>query len=375
MRKIERWLPVSLLVGLVLTAAVLFAGPPLPENDLADLAANDPQTRHAAILRLADSGQFSDLVYALGEDHTPLVKAGLAEAIQTMGIGSSNLDSIKALLTHGDATTRHLAVKLLSGHAPEVWTDLEGVADDQDETALVRAAAAAALGGAGAQARSALRDLALDADLPGVVRTSAVRALARVSPAAVDDVRKIAEDGAQDWAERTVAIRALADPASPSDTALGLLAVSKNTRVRAETAAAMAKRGKPQHLTVLAGLVTDPWPKVRYQALQAIWVLGGAPANRAKVIGRMADTDPRVLALAAKLVGQTCGDIVSTVKPSLVTLLGSGNFRVRYEAALALLALGDTSGAATMLADGASTNLSQRQMAMQAYSLISAAKK
>ena len=177
-------------------------------------------------------------------------------------------------------------------------------------------------------------------------------------------------------ADRTVAIRALADPASPSDTALGLLAASKNTRVRAETAAAMAKRGKPQHLTVLAALVTDPWPKVRYQALQAIWILGGAPANRAKVIGRMADTDPRVLALAGrKLVGQTCSDISSTVKPSLVTLLGSANFRVRYEAALALLQLGDTSGAATMLADGATTNLSQRQMAIQAYSLISAAKK
>ena len=72
------------------------------------------------------------------------------------------------------------------------------------------------------------------------------------------------------------------------------------------------------------------------------------------------------------MVGSTCSDIVSTVKPSLVLLLASPNFRVRYDAALALFALGDKSGAATMLADGASTNPSQQRMATQAYSLITA---
>jgi len=303
-----------------------------------------------------------------------LVKAGLAEAIRTMGVRASDLDSIKALLSDPAAATRHQAVKLLAPHAPAVLSDLEEVAAAADETVIVRAAATAALGNAGAQARSALRDLALDTDLAGAIRASAIRALSLVSTTAADDVRMIAEDSTRDWADRTVAIRALAQPASPGDTALSALTGSTTVRVRAETAAAMAERGLPQHISAVANLVGDAWPNVRYQALRALWVLGGAPANRTKVIARLLDADVRVKALAAKLVGQTCADIVSTVKPSLVLLLANANFRVRYEAALALFQLGDKSGAATMLADGASTNPSQRQMALQAYGLITAKK-
>ena len=125
----------------------------------------------------------------------------------------------------------------------------------------------------------------------------------------------------------------------------------------------------------MAAGLTDAWANVRYEALRSLQALGGTTTYRSQVIGRLLDADPRLQALSARIVGGICGDIASSVKPSLQALLASTNFRVRYEAALALLALGDTSGQATMQADRALPNPSHALLASQAYGAITAAKK
>jgi HEAT repeat protein len=248
------------------------------------------------------------------------------------------------------------------------------VATEEAETVPVRTAAVAALGSAGAQARSTLWGLVRDAEVPPAVRHAAIRALARVSPDGASDVGALAADGKRPFAERLLAVQALAQPTAPGSAVLARLATSVTPTIRAAALSALAERGDTTQAALMASALSDPWATVRLRGLQGLRALGAGATYRTQVIGRLLDTDPRVLSLAAQLVGATCRDIASQVTPSLKLLLASGNFRVRYDAALALFALGDTSGAATMLADQASPNPTQQRMAGMAYAQITAVK-
>ncbi|MFV1959901.1 MAG: HEAT repeat domain-containing protein [Planctomycetota bacterium] len=126
----------------------------------------------------------------------------------------------------------------------------------------------------------------------------------------------------------------------------------------------------PGVATTLAGLLTDPSSDVRYVALQGLEVLGGTSLYSTAVIARLGDRSGRIQALAARLSGPIGASVKTTLIPKLKGLLASTSFRVRYEAALALKALGDKSGAATMRADRASKNPSIAKMAAYAHKLI-----
>ena len=107
---------------------------------------------------------------------------------------------------------------------------------------------------------------------------------------------------------------------------------------------------------------------------RSLGVAGKESKYRDDVIARLDDADPRVQALAAESVARTCKDIASQVSDPLKKMLGSDSFEVRYQASLALLALGDTSGDETMLADQTTDNDTQKAQAKAAYDSIAAQK-
>ena len=82
--------------------------------------------------------------------------------------------------------------------------------------------------------------------------------------------------------------------------------------------------------------------------------------------------DVRIQALAAESLGRTKALAYVGIQPALAGLLASGNFMVRYKAALAMFAYGDNGGAATMAADAAAGPADQRKLAAQAYTTLTA---
>ena len=372
MRKTSHLFPVAILLCVCGAAAVLLASPSAYSQALDDLDDADPTTRSAAIQYLASLGasRLDDLLDELADDYSPLATAGLGEVVRTIGIGTGDVDDVALLLSETDPPTRHAAVTVLGLQAASARTQLEAVAADADELSTVRAAAAAALRSAGAQARSGLRDIIRDKDAPAPVRKAALGSLAQVSAAGAGDVKAVAANANRPWRIRRAAIHALGDPAVPTSTPLSQLLASTEIRVRAAVVEALFDRGTAADLVLLAGRLTDQAAPVRLAALRGVMLASAAVTYRTAVIGRMLDADPRIQALAAELVGQTCSNIASTVRPTLVSLLASTSFHVRLKAALALFAHGDKTGGLTMKADALSPNPSIAAQAAQAYRLI-----
>jgi len=359
-----------LLLLLGTTAALLSVAWSADESAFRNLEDNNPQTRSDAIDRLVSQVSVSDLIDELDRDHPALARAGLAEAVRRGGVTATEVSALTGLLRSSNASTRYLAAGLLAPVASRAWDALGARAVDPDETTLVRAAAARTLAGAGPRAKATLRRLAFDLESPATIRHAAISALGVVDAAGVDDVRVLAEAPGRAWADRAQAIRALVGAGSTGETALVGITASKEARVRQAAAAALIACGNGRVSPALAGLLTDPVADVRYVSLQGLDVLGVAHLHRAAVIQRLADPDVRVQALAANLCGRIGASVKATLIPTLKGLLTSTSFRVRFEAALALKVLGDKSGAATMLTDRASTNVSMAKMAGYAYQII-----
>ncbi len=372
MRNMMRLIPVVILLGLCGAWAVLFAGPDAYSQAVDDLDDTDAVVRAGSVQYLVSLGSsgLDDLLDELAADHPALTTAGLAEAVRSIGIGARDVVAVSLLLASDDAPTRHAAITILALQAASARDALEGVAESDSELPALRAAALLALGGAGAQARSVLGKVVFDEDAPGCARHAALRSLARISTDGATDARDLAASPDHPWSLRRVAILALGDPRAPGDGPLGHLLTSREAPVREAVLEAMVARGGATNLTLMAGRLADLSADVRLAALRGLSLLGAVGPHRQAVIGRMLDADPRVKALAADLVGQTCSDIASTVRPSLVSLLASTSFHVRHKAALALYAHGDGFGAATMKTDSASRNPSIRLQASQAYRQI-----
>jgi len=370
MRNIGWWIPISFLLLLGTVTALLSAAPSLGESELQELGAHDPAVRASAVEKFVSLGATSDLLDELGRAHSPLVKSGLAEAVRRKGVTSDDVTALGDLLTGSDVTARYLAAGLLSPVASQARSALAARAKDPDETTLVRAAAARTLGAAGPRARTTLGALATDETIPSTVRQAAIRALAGVDEVGTDDARALVDDTDRPWADRACAIQALAQAGQAGRTRLVGLTASKEAPVRKAAARALVASGDAGAAPTLAGLLGDPAAGVRYVALQGLEVLGMAASYPTAVFPRLGDMSGRVQALAARLSGQVGGSSKATVIPKLKGLLASTNFRVRYEAALALKALGDKSGATTMLTDRASKNPSVAKMAAAAYRII-----
>jgi HEAT repeat protein len=184
---------------------------------------------------------------------------------------------------------------------------------------------------------------------------------------------KVAADLNEPWPDRQAAVHALgsADVSLPA-TAHDLLQ-SKDARIRAQMVRALIDRGEVAELAGIAKATGDSDATTRLVALQGVAHYQGLVTHRAAVLLRLSDPDPRVQALAAKAVGGSCADVKTTVVPKLKILLASTNFRVRHNAAMALLQLQDKSGQATMQADALSTNVSQARQAKAAYDAITKA--
>ena len=307
-----------------------------------------------------------------GDDTSILEKAGIAEAIRRVGIGADDLVSISLLLESRDPAVRRAAVGLLSIQPMETYRDLCRVAADPREVAGVRAAAAAALRGAGAQVRSTLLGIVRDEEAPASVVCENIRTLAVTPSIGHEDVVGIGQDPARPWTVREVAIRALADPQCPGTQLLVGLAASKEPRVRAAAAEAIAERGDANHGGTLANMLTDAWPDVRLAALHGLERLGLVMQNLAGVIGRLADADPRIVCAAARVIGAQGKPALSSSKTALVALLGARAFPSRYWSAFALYSLKDKSGLATMQADAMSANPAQAATAAALAALIAA---
>jgi HEAT repeat protein len=124
----------------------------------------------------------------------------------------------------------------------------------------------------------------------------------------------------------------------------------------------------------LIQLTKDTVGDVRLAALRAIHDRSSGQGVRGAVIPLLQDADARVQALAAYHLRQNLAGDINTFRQQLLNMLGSGNFKVRYEAALALLAYNDKGGANTMLADLATAKASQRLQAADAYQRITSAR-
>ena len=372
MRKVGMWAVVSVVPIVVLTA-VLSASPPGGLN-LQGLSDPDYHVRSAAVDRLVreSGGRVLHLLDALAGDTTVLQKSGLVEAVRQVGFGAEDLSSVSLLLESRDPAVRRAGVELLGTQPLEAYRDLCRVAADPREVAAVRAAAAAALRGAGPEVRSTLLGITRDEGAPASVVCAAIRTLAVTPPIGHENVAEVAASPLRPWTQREVAIRALADPQSQGTQLLIALTRSKEARVRATAAAAIAARGDPTLGTALAPLLTDAWPEVRLSGLCGLGLLALVKQNLSGVIGRLADADVRIVCTALRLLGAEGKSVLSSVKSAITPLLGAVAFPTRYGSAFALYNMGDKSGATAMQADALSPNPSQAAAAASLYNKIMA---
>lgn len=369
MRQAKWIVPVLLLGGLV--AAALAGDLDATPDWLDALSTSHGVQREAAIQALAlRPDLLSDLLTELESDHPPITQGAIGEVLARMKLSPSDVASMTSLLDSSQPTVRAAGLRILGAHAASARLALAKVAADTDEATALRAMAAAGLGGSGAAALADLRGLLQSDETPDAVRLAAVRALPQVSDDGMGDAAALASDPDARRTEREAAVQALGAAGEAGRAPLQTLALRKETWIRAASLSALAAENATANVQAFVGGLTDTAPAVRLVALQGLATAGALTANRTAIASLLTDADVRVQQRAALFVGATFGDSPSTVVPTLKGLLLSTSFAVRREAALALLALKDKSGLATMQADRASTNPSQAASAQAAYTQI-----
>lgn len=348
------------LVAAALAGAVWFvstvAGGTNPIERLGD---PDPVVREGAIDSLVRKGPsiVTMLQAELVRAKSPLVQAGIAEALRRVGMSDSDVGALADELRSSSPATRRVVVGLVAATKPALLADgLRAVLEDVGEVPDVRAAAARGLGRVGESEAARLGRVASDRDAPASVRAAALRALADTGEEGLASVEAAAKG--RDVVQRDAALSALADKdVAATGTLLSLLADDAAT-TRAAAASAMALRGERSDLAVAAlkTAVADPSASVRSAALAAL--VGSTKAHQAtsEVVGLLSDPVATLQAQAARTLGHVIKDTSQTTLQALSALLPSPDFPVRYEAALALAEAGDGSGYPAMLADSFSTD-------------------
>ena len=330
--------------------------------------------REAAVDRLVRTpgGGSRHLIAALAEDQRRWNSP--ASWRRSARSGSERTISSRSASCWSRGTLRFAGagVELLGTQPLEAYRDLCRVAADPREVAAVRAAAAAALRGAGPEVRSTLLGITRDEGAPASVVCAAIRTLAVTPAIGHEDVAEIGQDPARPWTVREVAHPGAGGSPEPGDAAAGRACTSKEPRVRAAAAAAIAERGDATQGGTLATLLTDSWPDVRRAALEGLGRLGLVMQNLSGVIGRLADADVRIVCTALRLLGAEGKSVLSSVKSAITPLLGAVAFPTRYGSAFALYNMGDKSGATAMQADALSPNPSQAAAAASLYNKIMA---
>jgi|GEM_PF-4062903 len=356
----------------VIAAARLMAGPVGLSSDVKDLGSSDAAVRSAAVDKVKKLGKDAvpDLLDELASDHDSFAKATLAEIVRDLGVPSSEGTTLANLLSDRDFAARQAALVILASTPTLAKAALISLAASKSADPSLRAGAAEVLGGVGGEVRHVLAKIAGSPDAPETVRCGALAGLALTGPSGCDDVKTVVTAQGSSEALRQAGIAALGRKEAAGAMALKALIASPVVVIRSSAMAALAGLGDTSTVVDFVPGLTDPAPEPRLEALRAVLGLGGGTKYRENVITMLGDMDDRVVAVAARSVGQTCGDIAARVNPALLGLLFSMNFQVRYEASLALNALGDKTGLATMQADAMPPNLSQQQQATQAINII-----
>jgi HEAT repeat protein len=365
-----RWFLGLGLVAAMFVAGRLLAAPSAYESALADLASASPATREAAVASLVDGGSRSltTLLAEIDGRHAPLVKAGLVEAVKQLGVSTSQATALRALLSSRQVTTRFSAVQVIASTDGLMRAELLARAADSKESPAVRAAAAEALAGAAAEL-AGTKALAKDAAAPALVRGAAIRALGATGEDGAAEAKVIVLDAKRPLAERKAAIFGLSQGGSDGAAVLADLAEAETPWIRAEALAALASRGDADALSTLAAALSDEEAPVRAVALEGLLALGGGAAYAEEVEGLLADGDLRVKVLAVRHVA-TLGEASTEVLDTLSAFLADESANLRVEAALALHALGDASGAAAMAEDAESDDPSVARRAARAHRQI-----
>jgi hypothetical protein len=352
--------------------AVLRASPSGVEAELAAMASTDVQARSDGIAQFKARGASAALA-ELESNPSPLLRASLVEAVRLADPTAQDVAALRRLLRSSRLADRVAAVHCVSQHPSLLRADLKALVANRSAPLLLRKAAADALGQDGTNGHDALRDVALSASEDVQLRREAVRALARSSAAGATVVRKLVEDASTSDADRMAGIRALGAAGVQARAALGALATNATAMIREYALAALGQVGDARDVNLVAGMMAvDAAAPVRLASLTALIDMGADGAQAAAVAGRLADGDVRIQALAAESLGRTKALAYVGIQPALAGLLASGNFMVRYKAALAMFAYGDNGGAATMAADAAAGPADQRKLAAQAYTTLTA---
>ena len=364
------WVGALVLLGVVVAVAVAGDLDDTPEW-MRPLTTSHGVEREAAIHALAQRpDRLTDCLTALDGEYAMVHKAAVAEAVARMNLSPQDVTQAATLLKDSRMPVRSAGLRILGAHASSARQTLAAVASDADEAVALRAMASRALGGAGSAALADLRALLRAEQTPDAVRLAVVQALAQVSETGMGDAATLAQDSKARRVEREVALQAIGAQGASAVPTLQGLAQAQEAWVRASALAALQTASTSEGTAAFASALTDTSAPVRLAGLRGLVSRNAHGAKRTAVMKLLVDPDVRVKMLATRCVGATCLDIKSTVIPTLKTLLASPTFAVRREAALALLALQDKGGQATMLADSASTNPAQATQAALAHTQI-----
>jgi HEAT repeat protein len=290
--------------------ALVRQGPPAVDAVLAQLNADDDETRRAAVIvagRLGDRRATAPLVALLDDDPHSLVP--VAGALARIGDPAAT-ESLLGLLGHAEASVRQAAIGALNsiGH-PELHRRIDTLLGSRD--ALVRESAVRIAGYFG-YAGAADRLLALADDDDEAVRTAAVEHLVFID----DDrglSRLVAALEADTARTRAAAARALARADSHhARQALMTALYDTDPWVRYYAVRAVAERRHGGAIDPLMRLAqSDPAPQVRVAAIDALGSLAArAATDVVKQLASDSDDDVSAAALAA------LGHLISSEVPA-----------------------------------------------------------
>jgi HEAT repeat protein len=282
--------------------------------------------------------------------HPPAPALALPEGPEALLVGT-----LAGALADESAAVRAAAAAGLEQVGPRaaaVAPNLIERLKDPNET--VRCRAAAALGQAGGEEEGtvgALADLLQDAS-PSV-RAAAARALGALKVKAAPAVDALAgllhdgDEGVRDAAAEAIAQVGRLEGGAASALAEGL--ASDDNLVRARTAEALGAIGAAagEAAGALANVIDDKNDRVRAKAVEALGKMGEAAAEVAvpKLVRALRDPDNWVRALAAEALGEM-GEAADVAVPALVRSLEHANPLVRGNAAEALGRMGSAAAPA-----------------------------
>lgn len=366
----------AVLAAVAVSGATLFVASVSGGNDpFEKLGDDDPAVRDQAVERLVAQGPsvVLRLQTALVREPSPLVQAGIAEALRRVGMADSDVGALKDDLRSPSPATRRVVVGLVAATKPSLLAaDLREIATDPQERTETRCAAARGLGRVGTSEAAFLSTVASDAAAPVALRAAALRALCATGDSGLATTASAAEG--DDPVLRGAAFAAFADKDVPATSALVELLSAQSPATREAAASAMALRAEAADLAVAAlkTALADTDARVRAAALSALVVSTKAHQATSEVVTLLSDPVAPLQAQAAHTLGHVIRDTSRSTLAALFQLLSSPDFGVRYEAAVALAEAGDGSGFPAMLNDSNSNDAVVARKATAALATIRA---